>query len=158
MARNLELLKQTWEFIKKNPEMHNQADFINNTQCGTTMCFAGHATVLSGAEFPKEPNDSYWFLTPDGKLTEKDENGARKGIYVEKYARDVLGMTDEEAQFIFYHTSNYGFAEKIEYLIELWERGESYGGYDYDDSYEDDYDGPCHCCDYDEEDDSYDCE
>lgn len=61
---------------------------------------------------------------------------------------DKLGMTPDEVQFIFYHTSNSGFAEKIEHLIELWEKGESYSFGFYDDSYEDDYDdGGCSCCD-----------
>lgn len=150
MAGNLELLKVTWEFIKKNPEKHNQADFINNTQCGTTMCFAGHAAVLSGAEFPKDPFDAHWFLTPDGKLTEKDEHGARKGIYIETYAKDILGMSYDEAQFIFYHTSNYGFDRRIEHLIELWEKGETYS-FDYYDE-DEDYGDDCPCCDYDEDD------
>lgn len=148
MAGNLELLKATWEFIKKNPSKHQQSDFINNTQCGTTMCFAGHAAVLSGAEFPTDPQDSSWFLTPEGKLTEKNEWGQRDGIYIEQYAMDVLGMSYDEAQFIFYHTSNSGFAEKIEYLIELWEEGKTYS-FGYYDEYDEDYEDyePCECSD-----------
>lgn len=154
MERNLELLKATWNFIKNNPEKHQQSDFIDHTQCGTRMCFAGHAAVLSGAEFPKD--DSSWFLTEDGKLTEKDDMGIRKGIYIEEYARNILGMTYDESQFIFYYTSNNGFAGRIEHLIELWEKGEIFDFYDVD---EDDYDDePCPCCNDEWEDDEEDCE
>jgi hypothetical protein len=147
MERNLELLKTTWNFIKNNPEKHRQSDFINHTQCGTQMCFAGHAAVISGAEFPRD--DSSWFLTEDGKLGEQDAYGVRKGIYIEEYARNVLGMTYEESQFIFYYTSNNGFAGRIEHLIELWEKGEPFSNYYEEDEYDDE---PCPCCDYEEDD------
>jgi hypothetical protein len=149
MERNLELLKTTWNFIKNNPEKHQQSDFINHTQCGTQMCFAGHAAVISGAEFPRD--DSPWFLTEDGRLSEKDKDGLRKGIYIEEYARNVLGMTNDESHFIFYYTSNNGFAGRIEHLIELWEKDQPFAYNFYDDSAEYD-DEPCPCCDYDEDD------
>lgn len=141
MTKNIALLKTTLDFIQANPDKHDQADWVEVNRCGTTMCFAGHAAALSGAEVPKD--NKAWRLNPDGSLVERDENGRRTGgILIEDYARELLGMNYDEASFIFYCTENEEIPNRINYLIDLWERGEEYDGYSY---YDDDSES-CDCC------------
>lgn len=43
MSVNVDLLNETMQFIKDNPERHDQANW-----CGTAQCFAGWAVALDG--------------------------------------------------------------------------------------------------------------
>lgn len=144
--RNLELLKATREFILKNPAKHDQADWIEvrEEQCNTTMCFAGHAAVLAGAE---QPRDFFsWRVDEDGKLTEVVNGYRSGGMLIEDYAREKLGMTYAEAEWIFYCMDNSTVLNRIDQLVEAWESGEDVDTYDYG------YD------EYDEEEDYEDCQ
>lgn len=47
--RNIELLEKTMQFIKDNPEKHDQ-----HTWCGTAQCFAGWAVHLQGGRVVDE--------------------------------------------------------------------------------------------------------
>jgi len=85
--------------IETHPETHNQHDWGYETACGTTMCVAGHAAVLSGAklnyfDFGNE-RKAYECTLPDGTIT---------GI--DRYAQEMLGLTDEQADNLFYNMNN----------------------------------------------------
>lgn len=89
MERNTELMLQVADFIESHPEQHDQKNWfvdkkgglvkypttteIPEDRCGTTACVAGWAVVLSGIRC------TYWW---DG-------------------GRDVLGITQDEANFLF---------------------------------------------------------
>lgn len=47
---NVGLLESTLDEIRMNRDEHDQALWGMKTECGTTMCFAGHAVTLAGAE------------------------------------------------------------------------------------------------------------
>lgn len=77
--KNLKLLRETLEFIKKNPARHNQGAWVAATDddtgdvvnelCETSMCFAGHAALLAGGTFDIKVYavDFEWNVDEDGK-------------------------------------------------------------------------------------------
>lgn len=109
--KNVPLLLATMALIKVFPEKHDQGTWVDPDPCGTTMCFAGHAAVISGATFDKEIflNEDEWILDPEGKHVSEDEahdsNWDRKDgyKYVGQFAADKLGLTLEEASYLFQH-------------------------------------------------------
>lgn len=50
---NVELARQTLEYIEAHPELWDQGNWARKTECGTAFCFAGHAVALADptAEF-----------------------------------------------------------------------------------------------------------
>lgn len=45
---NVALLEETLDYILVHPEEHDQGVWIEQTECGTTRCFAGTAVMLTG--------------------------------------------------------------------------------------------------------------
>lgn len=123
-------MKETLEFIKFNPEKHKQSSWIRfddtvwyNHQynaCHTTLCTAGHAAVLAGAEVPTfgALDTDGWYLNPEGKL---DWNG----IHVSDWASAKLGMTRMEFDYIFLCLDDTVALKRIEQVIALWEEGKT---------------------------------
>lgn len=134
MEKNIQLLKDTLEWLKNKPEQHRQTSFINffddeddpdyesPNMCHTTMCTAGHAAALAGAEIPKHNWHSEWgwSLDDEGKLVKYD------GLPVEFWAREKLGFNYNENEYIFYCMSDRVVLKRIEQLIRLWEDGQSF--------------------------------
>jgi hypothetical protein len=58
MTVNITLLRRTLSQIETHPELWDQADWRNETSCGTSHCFAGWAAVLNGAAFVRRPDGS----------------------------------------------------------------------------------------------------
>lgn len=46
MQPNIELMDRVIEYIRLNPEQHDQASFGRQTECGSAHCFGGWAVVL----------------------------------------------------------------------------------------------------------------
>lgn len=123
---NISLMKKTLEFIKLNPEKHKQAGWIGFSDevwdnyeynaCHTTLCTAGHAAVLAGAEVPTFGvlEENGWYLNEDGKL---DWNG----LHVSDWASAKLGMTSLEYNYIFLCLDDAIALRRIEQVIALWE-------------------------------------
>jgi hypothetical protein len=111
--KNVPLLLATMAMIKVFPEKHDQGSWVD--PCNTTMCFAGHAAVISGATFDRKIHDDEdsWIVDPDGKHV--DEAAAYEGDYwdgerkegykfIEEFAKDKLGLTNREADYMFHHS------------------------------------------------------
>lgn len=110
--KNVPLLLATMAMIKVFPEKHDQGSWVD--PCNTTMCFAGHAAVISGATFDRKIHDDEdsWIVDPDGKHVGEREayqgdywDGERKEGYkfVEEFAKNKLGLTQREADYMFHH-------------------------------------------------------
>ena len=138
MSGNLALLNATMDFIKANPNKHDQNSWIN-TSCGTTMCFAGHAAALSGAEVPKT-DEVRWALNDDGKIDEFEGQG------VEYWAGDKLGMTADERNFIFLCMNNNNLEGRVKFVAEAWADGNTADVFDYEGDDEESEEPEYDCC------------
>lgn len=107
---NVELLMETLEYIKDNPQKWLQEawfalidpktgnrvwdielfDVEEINSCGSAFCFAGHAALKSGFCAPPKSPNSAWRM---------DING--RDVWVEDYAREQLGLTHEQAGVLF---------------------------------------------------------
>lgn len=130
MEKNIELLRKTLEHMKRFPEKHDQGNWINfdadifppaASACATTMCTAGHAAALAGADVPTygQIYDIGWKLDKDGKLS-------ILGQHVSEWAADKLGMNGDEQNYIFLCLDEERVFDKIEELLKLWENGEEF--------------------------------
>lgn len=147
---NKELLQKTMNLINAKPETHDQANWVfetSNSPCGTTMCFAGHAAVLAGAEIPdpKKHLVSDWYVGEGGKyLNYLDYNNleSRKrdeATSVAFYARQALGLDYEQAEYLFGHDlSREDLEDAVEELVST--------GMLSDIDFYDDSDEYCDCC------------
>jgi hypothetical protein len=75
---NMELLRQVRAIIDAHPENFDQQLFEGKSKCGTTRCVAGWVDHLTL-----------------GTVTHSDE-----------HAQDELGLTDEEAEALFFETAD----------------------------------------------------
>jgi hypothetical protein len=124
---NIELLRKTREFMEANPRVHNQSTWISfsdaaeSNMCHTTMCTAGHAAVMAGAEVPTydEYLEMGWILNDEGKL-------AYYGEGVASWAGAKLGLNDDEHNYLFFCMRKESLFERIDQLIQLWEAGEQF--------------------------------
>ncbi len=121
---NVDLARKTLQAIRDDQDRWDQRNWINlvnedDPACGTTLCFAGFAACLAGAEFVPpvkyrtlDPESPYYqpprVITPEG-----DERN------VEQYAADVLGLDYGQASSIFYFTVNDidALTERVEQVI-----------------------------------------
>lgn len=149
---NRELLKKTMAIVKYKPEQHDQHDWVmldEESPCGTTMCFAGHAAVLAGAEIPdpKKHRIENWYVGPNGEYINADQRFGYDAVYglgVGEYAANALGLPSVEADYLFNPDRE---VEDIEVAVEeLLEHGQilTYVDRDYDDD-DGSYD-ECPCC------------
>lgn len=72
----VELLRGAATIIEEHPEEHDQAEWAQTTECGTTFCAGGWIALLSGAEY-------------DGRVWTVDGHE----ISVSSYLTDVLRCT-----------------------------------------------------------------
>lgn len=86
---NLEKLDQAIAYIEAHPEEHDQAAWLERWDCGTVACLAGHVALLASGT----PSCSGWVLM-DGEER-----------HVEDVAREVLDLTEEQADRFFYSTN-----------------------------------------------------
>jgi hypothetical protein len=125
---NVPLLKATMAIIDMKPEEHDQSNWVEVTEespCGTTMCFAGHAAVLAGAEIPnpKKHDIRGWYL--DKQLNYLN---SETGYYndeartVGSFSMEQLGIDERTANYLFDATlSTAGLRHAVDELIEFGE-------------------------------------
>lgn len=147
MTVNLELLNDTLKVIKLNPELHGQSTWVSkaeHTTCGTTMCFAGHAAVLAGAEIPdpKKHTIDDWFVAKDENNSYLNmsqvyyANDAVPNQHVQDFATKALGISSEERDYLFEADRT---MDEIELAVqELNETGEIQTMWEEDEDYYDD--------------------
>src|SRR5579875_3956099 len=85
---NTEELRAVLAYIKAHPETWAQDNWASRTPCGTAYCFAGHVAVRAGYH-----------------LVGQVAHHPPPGVYDEparRVAKRILGLTDEEANRLFY--------------------------------------------------------
>jgi hypothetical protein len=115
--KNYPLLRKTMEHIEAHPEEHDQDYWGLMTACGTVMCFAGHAAVFDGAT-------PIWAQTPSDRYPEMDAvRGVDGPVRVEQYAGRALGLTEKEADDLFWGADDIDDVRKIvaKFLAEEWQ-------------------------------------
>jgi hypothetical protein len=105
--RNTAELEAVMQYIGDHPEEWDQEMWW----CESTACFAGHVAARNGCHLNVTSPHPYRLrsvmthspcyprLTP--LYDQVVDDPARKPITVREYARDVLGLTDEEADLLF---------------------------------------------------------
>lgn len=116
------------------PNFFQTAEQLRRPKCGTTMCLAGWATslfapdraIFSGGEnvYLPDPNGEFFVF---GKT-----EGYYDEVSVESYAREVLGLTHEQAFTLFYTLTNEEIIPALRYIVgnpdaEDWEICEEVG-------------------------------
>jgi hypothetical protein len=97
-VKNYPLLRKTLEHIEAHPEEHDQGTWGLETQCGTTMCFAGQAVVLDGLS-------PIWTNLIQGPADERQmisvvmKDGTLHSVY--DGAQRILGLSNGEAEALF---------------------------------------------------------
>lgn len=107
---NTDLLHRTLDEIRDHEDKWDQGQWVNlvddtDPSCGTTLCFAGFAACLSGAEFvPVEEFDRTIypgrFYQPDRVVKDGDEQ------HVETYAQNVLGLDATQTHALFHNMTD----------------------------------------------------
>lgn len=124
---NAPLLKLTMDYINLFPEKHDQGDWVD--PCDSTMCFAGHAAILAGATFKKKIwDDEYeWMVDPETGKHARFGNDKRE--YIQYFAQRKLGLTTDEADYLFHHHRT---REDLKKAVEMLSEGYTvnyYGNY-----------------------------
>jgi len=99
---NTAMFQKIVDQIEAHPELHNQEDYTNETQCGTAHCVAGWAVFLWGEENGIEPSP-YNQLALDALA--KKYGSTTWGDSFEG-GRRVLGLTGVQASALFYNMDN----------------------------------------------------
>lgn len=107
---NLELLKKTRDHVKAFPTTHDQGTWY----CDTSACIAGHAALLDGATLGR---------IGAGMLTLRFEG---RIVVASEFAKERLGLTWAEADYLFYCMDNEVAVQRLDQLIELAEKGEKF--------------------------------
>lgn len=114
---NAQKLENVLGVIKMSPESHNQRSWRSEGEgCGTTMCFAGHAVAMEGGKFFDTYEKDFGAT---GYLSCELPDGNSGPIAQE--AQRILGLTDAEADHIFY---NMGGVDDVELAVKEVLNGE----------------------------------
>lgn len=104
---NVDLLKRTLDQILRFPEQHSQ----DTWHCETTMCIAGHASVLAGAQL-KVGSHGETELWHDGLI-----------VSASGFADAALDLTDFEYNYLFFCMDDNTAIKRMEQIIGFWEQG-----------------------------------
>lgn len=114
MEPNIPLLRKTLEYIEEHPHEWDQDSWAEKWPgCGTTMCVAGTATYLSGADLVWTRNEGGRISFDEAVLCQTPDGLHRD---IEDYATELLGLTPGQANAIFY--SNPANPAKLRELVE----------------------------------------
>lgn len=100
---NVPLLTATMQHIETHPEEWNQ----HRWRCGTAACYAGRAVLLDGGTWDTDADsaDPYLVARDTDPVVETwpSLNGSgHRVIHVNDRARHILGLTNEQANNLFY--------------------------------------------------------
>lgn len=118
---NLERLKELREAVLNHPDKWNQTDWVKQTACGTTMCFAGFCAELAGREFSWGVEDIDKWIEDYGSLNVGILKEVGDEVYpphVSDFARGWLDLTHEEVSDLFWETDNDRAMNYLDTLIE----------------------------------------
>lgn len=109
-----EMRQKVLDQILAHPEQHNQNNFGEKTECGTTMCIAGWAVTL-------DPNTEVSFFTDYPLVNPRviTENGP---MDIEYRAGELLGLEDSYEQVsLFYDMDNDSALRRLKHLADTGE-------------------------------------
>lgn len=116
-TKNVDLMLRVREQITTHPETHNQNQWARRGSCGTTHCIGGWAVAFSRS------SDMEWYSLGDLN-SDLEACITVAGQYIPDAARDALGLTEKEAERLFYDCSN---TEALQILDEYIEQGKNGG-------------------------------
>jgi len=106
---NIELLNKVMNHIELHPNQHDQTVWAERTVCGTAMCFAGWAVVLSGGKIAFAGNST--------RTSQCRIDGAMDDI--DLVAERLLGLSMDDANDLFGPTNTIeDLREIVDMLIE----------------------------------------
>lgn len=123
---NVELLKDIKKSIQANPEQLDMDNWRCVDRCTTTMCIAGWGAALAGGTWLSSNPDNQaatFHLKPEAGDSPDDIDMVavgsinRRGIHPEIRAKRKLGLTDEQAEWLF-HCSDDDALGRLDVLIE----------------------------------------
>jgi hypothetical protein len=85
----MELIERTMRHIQDEPESWNQIQWIGESICGTTACFAGRALMLSGSTAFEVTRMTHEYDYAEDAVMVRSEAGRR------------LGLTTDETRTLF---------------------------------------------------------
>lgn len=103
--------REIYDRIIADPNCHNQDNWGEVTECGTTACIAGHSTLI------KNQADYSYFKSVGKSILQ-----LKFPAPVSRTAQNNLGLSDEEANDLFFYSDNALALAKLEYVI----KGESW--------------------------------
>lgn len=127
---NVELLKETLQVIEKNPHNYDQSNWVRKDSqnvCGTAMCIAGHAAVLSGQA--RIVVDAYY----GPSLVDADGDSVSAACVAE----EELRLSDFERSYLFFCMNNEVAIKRMDQVISLWEQGDTLDDIRHEDLIED---------------------
>jgi hypothetical protein len=93
---NQEMFDKVLQRISDHPESLDMSYWAQRSSCGTVACIAGHTVLAMGYQFAFQPfqeRASLAFIT--------DRFGSAEYVDIRERARDALGLTDIQADFMF---------------------------------------------------------
>ena len=108
------LAQQVLDHVEAHPENHDQGNWGKKNECGTTMCIAGTAALLSGSahfEQIRHPYHNNAYL----RINEDIAHNYRGDTFFE-LGKDLLGLEAEDAFQIFYCLENDKAKEALRYV------------------------------------------
>lgn len=104
MTINTEMFQKIYDQITQHPDTHDQGTFED---CGTSRCIAGWAVAL---RYGVADTTIYSGEVPDREDEEVEGVGYLSGTAV--IARNILGLTGEQAYDLFYDLNDERAVEK----------------------------------------------
>jgi hypothetical protein len=97
---NAELAWRVIDHIDAHPDQHDQGHWVRQTDCGTTACFAGWTTILSG---DRPVTELPGYVDGFTDVVTVDPEGRSYDLTVQARARELLGITHQAAHDLFYN-------------------------------------------------------
>lgn len=112
---NFPLLWKVYDHIVAHPEEHYQEAWALKGTCGTQFCFAGHAVAIG-----RPDAEVAWKQVGDYAAASVVIEGDM-AYEIRDIAKETLGLTDMEADALFYSGNT---VEHIHRILTCWEKGE----------------------------------
>jgi hypothetical protein len=111
---NLEKLKALHHHITTIPDGWNQEFWGEQRECGTAYCMAGWTCVLEGHQMKWKVVDAY-------ESPFKEATQLVTGEDIDTKAAEILGLSEDYADRLFYCTDNASALRELENLIDSLE-------------------------------------
>lgn len=106
---DIERLEAVMTQIRDNPETWDQGEWAQETECGTSYCFAGWAVEMFSEE------EIHWReVERVGGRQTKHAFAVKSGSSIRQEASDLLGLTDGESFALFWGGNSF---ENLETMV-----------------------------------------